>query len=158
MPRDMRSRRRPATGLLIALALALATAALPGCGSEDASDEPAAAAPEETGERRRATRKVAAGCDPVAESAKYESFVGKRALAVLSWDGASQDTAALQIPVHVVGSEGDTLQIRVLEIPMREQYLHIWIGSGHIEPGPETSFLLHPCSASLRPWPNAPSD
>jgi hypothetical protein len=142
MAENSHPRLRLALGLAVALALA-PIAVLHGCGSEDTPD--AREAPAE--------RRVAAGCEPSVESSKYEGLVGSRALAVLSWTGISEDAANLKIPIYVVGIESRAIGVRFLEFPMREQYLHIWLGSGHIRAAPENVFLLDPCSATLEPWP-----
>jgi hypothetical protein len=44
--------------------------------------------------------------------------------------------------------------VRFLAFPMREQYLHLWTGSGHISALGDDVFLLDPCSANLEPWPD----
>jgi len=82
----------------------------------------------------------------------YGTLVGGRALATLQWTGMNEYAASLKIPVFVVGIEGDDLAVRFLQFPMREEYLHVWLGSGHIRPAGENVFLLDPCSATLEPW------
>jgi hypothetical protein len=100
-----------------------------------------------------ASRRVVEGCDPIGESLKYEEFIGKRALAILSWNGMSEKAANLEIPVHVAGIEDGSVGVRFMQFPMREQYLSIWIGSEHIKPGDKDVFLLDPCSATIVEWP-----
>lgn len=156
----LRTRRWWATSIV---AVALVSA----CGAEDALElreareidttdsAPPPPLPEvrvATGEGRRAKRRIAEGCAPAEEARKYAGFVGDRALAILRWSGASEQTAALEIPVYVVGIDGGVIRVRFLQFPMREQYLHVWLGSGHIEAAPENVFLLHACSARLEPW------
>ncbi len=119
-----------------------------------AQESPAAPAAANQGlDGGKASRRIADGCEPIGESLKYEKFVGKRALAVLSWNGMSELAAGLKIPIHVVGIEDGTIGVRFLQFPMREQYLGIWLGSGHIRPGPKDVFLLEPCSATIVAWP-----
>jgi hypothetical protein len=101
----------------------------------------------------KASRRIAEGCEPVEESLKYEEFVGGRALAILSWNGMSERAANLKVPVHVVGIEDGSVGVRIMQIPMREQYIGIWLGSGHIEAGGDNVFLLDPCSATIVKWP-----
>jgi hypothetical protein len=60
--------------------------------------------------------------------------------------------ANLEIPVYVKGTADGAIGVSILEIPMREQYVSIWMGSGHIQPGPGSSFLLDPCSARIEAW------
>ena len=56
-----------------------------------------------------ASRRIADDCDPVAESMKYEGFIGTRARAILSWNEISAATADLKIPVDVVDIEDGTV-------------------------------------------------
>lgn len=67
----------------------------------------------------------------------------------------SRDARDLRIPIYVVEVADGAVGVRFLQFPMREQYLHIWLGSGHIMAGREDEFLLDPCSATLEPWPYA---
>lgn len=147
---------------LIALGVAV-VAALPRGASEDAVQdaEPKEAretsrtqvvSPEQQLDAGMASRRIAEGCDPLDESLKYEEFIGRRALAVLSWDGLSERAANLRIPVYVVGIEDGAVGVRVLEIPMREQYLIVWMRSGHLRRGTKDTFLLDPCSAMIEAW------
>jgi hypothetical protein len=99
-----------------------------------------------------ASRRIAEGCDPIEESLKYEEFVGRRALAILSWNGMSEKAANLEIPVHVVGIEDGSVGVRFMQFPMRAQYLGIWLGSEHIRAGEKDVFLLDPCSATIIEW------
>lgn len=99
-----------------------------------------------------ATRRIKENCDPVAEAKKYEEFIDRRALAILSWNNLPERAAKLKIPVYVTGVDDGAITIGILEIPMREQYVAIWMGSGHIQPGPGSSFLLDPCSARIEAW------
>jgi len=99
-----------------------------------------------------ASRRIAEGCDPVEESLKYEEFVGRRALTVLSWNGMSERAASLKIPVSVVGIEDGAVGVRFMDFPMRTQYLGIWLGSEHIKAGEKDVFLLDPCSATIVEW------
>lgn len=99
-----------------------------------------------------ATRRVIEGCDPVVEATKYRGLVNRRALAILRWNNMSGRAAKLKIPVHVNGTENGAVAVSILQIPMRTQYLNIWMSSGHIERGPGDTFLLDPCSAWIEPW------
>jgi len=99
-----------------------------------------------------ASRRVAEGCDPVEETLKYEELVGTRALAILSWNGMSEKAANLEIPVHVVGIEDGSVGVRFMQIPMRSQYIGIWLRSEHIRAGEKDVFLLDPCSATIIEW------
>ncbi len=153
---------------LLVLVFVLA-ALLSGCGSEKAAEDREAvateaadtsvttsssSAPPEAPTDGPAVRRIVDGCDPVEASLQYESYVGDRALAILSWTGMAEHAANLEIPIYVVGIEDATLYIRFLNFPMREQYLNIWLGSGHISSAPDQIFLLDPCSARLEPWPS----
>jgi hypothetical protein len=100
-----------------------------------------------------ASRRIVEGCKPVDESLKYEELIGRRGLARLSWNGMSERAASLKIPVHVVGIEDGSLGVRFMDFPMREQYIGVWLGSGHIEAGDQGVFLLDPCSATIVEWP-----
>jgi hypothetical protein len=99
-----------------------------------------------------ASRRIADDCDPVAESMKYEEFIGTRARAILSWNGMSPATAGLKIPVHVVGIEDGTVGVRFRHFPMSQQFIAGWLHSGHIRTAPEGLFLLDPCSATIVAW------
>lgn len=99
-----------------------------------------------------ASRRIADGCEPVEESLKYEDFVGRRALAILRWDGMSEQAANLKIPVSVVGIEDGSIGVRFMQFPMKEQYVGIWLASGHIEAGEQGVFLVDPCSATIVEW------
>lgn len=113
--------------------------------------EPAATAADEN--RGPATRRVKPECVPLEEGERYESLVDKRALTTLSWDGMAERAENLQIPIHIVGIGERGVAVRFLQFPMREQYIHIWLGSEHIQPGPERTFFLDPCSAEIAAWP-----
>jgi len=131
----------------LSIALALATALI-GCTAEDASEEPQAAdAP-----RAQATRRIAEDCVPADEALRYQPLVGGRAFAILSWTGMNEDAADLRIPVYVASIEEGAVGVRILQIPMREQYILVWLRSGHIQPAPDNVFLLDSCSARLEPW------
>ena len=99
-----------------------------------------------------ASRRIADDCDPVAESMKYEEFIGMRARAILSWNGVSAATASLKIPVQVVGIEDGTVGVRFHHFPMSQQFIAAWLHSGHIHTAPEGLFLLDPCSATIVAW------
>ena len=99
-----------------------------------------------------ASRRIADDCDPVAESMKYEEFIGTRARAILSWNGVSPATAGLKIPVDVVGIEDGTVGVRFHHFPMSQQFIAGWLHSGHIRTAPEGLFLLDPCSATIVEW------
>jgi hypothetical protein len=99
-----------------------------------------------------ATRRVAENCDPVAEALKYEEFIDRRALAVLSWNNLPERAANLKIPVYVKSTADGAIGVSILEIPMREQYLAIWTMSDHLTKGPEGAYLLDPCSAKIMTW------
>jgi hypothetical protein len=100
-----------------------------------------------------ASRRIADDCDPVAESMKYEEFIGTRARAILSWNGMSPATAGLKIPVQVVGIEDGTVGVRFHHFPMSQQFIAGWLHSGHIRTASEGLFLLDPCSATIVAWP-----
>lgn len=112
----------------------------------------------EAGETGPARRRIAEGCDPGEEARQYERYVGKRALVILRWQGMPERAANLRIPVHVIGIQGRAIGVRFLQFPMKEQYLAIWLESGHIEPGPDGVFLLDPCSATVVEWPELERD
>lgn len=146
----------------ITLGVVLA-ATLPRRGSneveEGESDSPAtfehqapSTAPKYDPDGGKASRRIADNCDPVAEAKKYEEFIDRRALAILSWNNLPERAANLKIPVYVTGVEDGAIALGILDVPMREQYISIWIGSGHIQPGPGGSFLLEPCSARIEAW------
>ncbi len=145
----------------VALGVVLA-ATLPRRDTNDAEQdaEPAAAAGSKTSQQAApqdvdgglASRRIAENCDPIRESLKYEEFIGRRALAILSWDNMSERAANLRIPVYVVGIEDGVVGVKVSDIPMREQYLGVWIMSGHLQGGPEDTYLLDPCSAKIIAW------
>jgi len=160
---DKRNSRRWIVLGLVALGVAVA-ATLPRRGSDDA-EEPApeptevreASRAQDRGSAREldgglASRRIAEGCDPIEESLKYEEFVGRRALAILSWNGMSEKAANLEIPVQVVGIEDGSVGVRFMQFPMRAQYLGIWLGSEHIRAGEKDVFLLDPCSATIIEW------
>jgi len=140
--------------LLLGIALGtLLAGVLAGCGSEAPDPQPGTepeVSPEASGP---ATRRVVEGCDPGAEAQKYVDLVDARALALLKWTGMREAAAKLKVPVYVVRIEDAAVGVRFLDFPMREQYLHLWLQSGHIEAGPENVFRLQPCSATLEPWP-----
>lgn len=115
-------------------------------------DPVAAAATNQELDGGLASRRIAERCEPVDESLKYEEFIGRRALATLSWNEMSERAASLKIPVHVVGIEDGSIGVRFMDFPMREQYIGIWLGSGHIEAGDQGVFLLDPCSATIVEW------
>jgi hypothetical protein len=156
------SRRWIVLGLV---ALGVIVAATWPRGGPDKAEEPLSdptefrvAAPVQDREQREgldggmASRRVAEGCDPVSEALKYEEFVGRRALAILSWNGMSEKAANLEIPLHVAGIEDGALGVRFMQIPMRAQYVGIWLGSEHIRAGEKDLFLLDPCSATIIEW------
>ena len=99
-----------------------------------------------------ATRRIKENCDPVAEALKYEEFVDRRALAILSWHNISERAANLEIPVYVKSTADGAVGVSILEVPMRDQYLGIWTMSGHLKKDPESGFLLDPCSAKIVAW------
>jgi len=99
-----------------------------------------------------ASRRIAHDCDPVAESLKYEEFIGTRARAVLSWNEMSAATANLKIPVDVVGIENGAVGVRFQHFPMSQQFIAGWLHSGHIRAAPEGLFELDPCSATIVEW------
>jgi hypothetical protein len=99
-----------------------------------------------------ATRRIKENCDPVAEALKYEEFVDRRALAILSWNNMSERAAKLQIPVYVKSTANGAIGVSILEVPMREQYLGIWTMSGHLKKDPESGYSLDPCSAKIVAW------
>lgn len=161
------NRRWLVIGLVVTLGLMLA-AVWPRGGSEDGAGSDAADSdssavaekdtlprtlPAEPPDGGAKGRRITPDCKPVEESLKYEDFVGSRALAILSWNGMSERAANLKIPVHVVAIEDGSVGVRFMQFPMREQYLGIWLGSGHIESGPKDVFLLDPCSATIVEWP-----
>jgi hypothetical protein len=99
-----------------------------------------------------ASRRIAEGCDPIDESLKYEEFLGRRALAVLSWNNMAERAANLEIPVRVMSTADGAIGIGILEIPMREQYIGMWMMSGHLKKAPDGGYLLDPCSAKIIAW------
>jgi len=99
-----------------------------------------------------ASRRITDDCDPIAESLKYEEFIGTPAKAVLSWNGVSAATAGLKIPVQVVGIEDGTVGVRFHHFPQSQQFIAAWLHSGHIRTAPEGLFLLDPCSATIVAW------
>lgn len=99
-----------------------------------------------------ATKRVMEGCDPIAEARKYEEFVDKRALAILRWNNMSARATKLKIPIYVHGVDDGAIAVGILPIPMRVQYLNIWMTSGHIERGPDDTFLLDPCASWIETW------
>lgn len=127
------------------------TAPAEASGAQEDPTAPAAAARKPDG--GQASRRIAEGCEPVEESVKYKELIGQRAQAVLSWYGISERVANLKIPVHVVGIEDGAVGVRFMQFPMREQYIGIWLGTGHVKPGPKDTFLLDPCSATIIAWP-----
>jgi len=143
----------------IALGVVLA-ATLPRRGSNEAGEGESDSAEAVEGEDEStydpdggsATRHIKENCDPASEAQKYEEFIDRRALAILSWNNMPERAANLKIPVYVTGVEDGAIALGILEIPMREQYVSIWMGSGHIQPGPGSSFLLDPCSARIEAW------
>ena len=162
MAANRNSRRWIVLGLVTLGVVVAAT--LPRRGSDEAEEpvpEPAEvreAAPAQDREQAQeadgglASRRIAEACDPIEESLKYEEFVGRRALVILSWNGMSERAANLKIPVHVAGIEDGSVGVRFMQFPMREQYLGIWIGSEHVKPGDKDVFLLDPCSATIVEW------
>ena len=117
------------------------------------SDTSPAALPAEQADGGAKGRRITPGCKPIEESLKYEEFIDRRALMILSWNGMSERAANLKIPVRVVGIEDGAVSVRFLQFPMREQYVNIWLGSEHIKAGPEGVFLVDPCSATIVEWP-----
>jgi hypothetical protein len=147
---------------LIAFGVVLA-ATLPRSGSDEAEEGESDSA--DTSEREeestvtkydpdggKATRRIAEGCDPIAEAKKYEELVDRRALATLSWNNMRERAAKLEIPVYVKSIEDGAIGVGILEIPMREQYLAIWMMSGHLKRGSGDTYLLDPCSAKVIAW------
>jgi hypothetical protein len=96
-----------------------------------------------------ASRRIADNCDPMAESLKYEEFIGTRARAILSWKRMSAQAAGIEIPVQVVGIEDGSIGVRFRGFPMSPQYVAVWLQSGHIRAAEEGVFLLDPCSAAI---------
>ena len=99
-----------------------------------------------------ATKRVIDGCDRTAEAMKYEPFVDRRALAILRWNNMTERAAKLKIPVYVTSVDDGAVGVSILPIPMRTQYLNIWMRSGHIERGPGDTFLLDPCASWIEAW------
>lgn len=153
-------------GILVALGV-IAVAVWPGGntngGTDSDEDSAEASAPDTpalaTAENEtpdggiQSNRRIKPGCDPVEESLKYEAFIDQRARLILSWNEMSKRAADLEIPVRVVGIEDGAVGVRFFQFPMREQYLTIWLGTEHIEAGPDDVFLVDPCSATLTEWP-----
>lgn len=157
------NRRWLLIGILVAFGLLLASFWPRGAAKEAEEAAPEAsevreASPAQDVPRARdpdaglASRRIAEGCEPVEESLKYEEFVGRRALAILGWEGMPERAANLKIPVSVVAIEDGSVGVRFMQLPMRDQYVGIWLGSGHIKPGVEDVFLLDPCSATIVEW------
>ncbi len=144
---------------LIALGVVIA-ATLPRLGSDEAeiqegdSTEAREAEEQSTYEPGGdlATRRIAEDCNPVTEAKQYEEFIDRRARVVLSWNNMREQAADLKIPVYVRSVDDGVIGLGILEIPMRDQYVIIWIRSGHIKRGPGDTFLLDPCSASIEAW------
>jgi hypothetical protein len=147
---------------LIALGVVI-VATLPRKSSDEAEDgesdsagaldrEEASTAPKYDPDGGLATRRITENCDPVAEALKYEEFVDRRALAILSWNNMPGGAANLEIPVYVKSTADGAIGVGILEIPMREQYLGIWMMSGHLTKGPEGGYSLDPCSAKIIAW------
>ena len=141
--------------LLFACVLVLAAVLLWWAPEEHAASPQVASDPADSGPP---TRRTFEGCQPVEAALQYEDYVGERALAILSWIGLREQAADLKIPVFIVAFQNAVIQLRFAQFPMREQYMFVWLNSGHIEPGAEDTFLLDPCSATLEPWPNSPRD
>jgi hypothetical protein len=99
------------------------------------------------------SRRVAESCDPVVEALKYEPLIDQRAHVVLSWNRMSERAASLRIPVRVVSIEDGAIGVRMLQAALRNQYISVWLHSGHIRAAPEGVFLLDPCSATIVAWP-----
>jgi len=146
----------------IALGVVLA-ATLPRSGSDEAGEGASDSAATPEGEARStatnydpdggmATRRIAENCDPVAEALKYEEFVGREALAILSWTNMPDKVANLQIPVHVASVDDGAITVNVLDIPLKDPYIATWIRSGHMRPGQDTALLIDPCSARIEAW------
>jgi hypothetical protein len=161
MASDGNSRRWIIVGL-IGLGVVIA-ATLPRKSSDEAEDgesdaagaldrEEASTAPKYDPDGGLATRRITENCDPVAEALKYEEFVDRRALAVLSWSNLPEKAANLEIPVYVKDTADGTIGVSILEIPMREQYLGIWMMSGHLKRGSQGGYLMDPCSAKIIAW------
>ena len=98
------------------------------------------------------SRRIAHDCDPIAESLKYEGFIGTRARAILSWNEISAATADLKIPVDVVDIEDGAVGVRFHHFPMSQQFITAWLHSGHIRTASDGLFLLDPCSAAIVAW------
>ena len=81
------------------------------------------------------TRRTFEGCRPVEAALQYEDYVGERALAILSWTGLREQAADLKIQVFIVAIQNGVIHLRFAQFPMREQYIFVWLNSGHIEPG-----------------------
>ncbi len=117
---------------------------MPGCGPdpEPIESEPASGL---------ATRHVRPGCDPLAEAQRYAALVQQRAFATLDWNRAPDNIAAQRIPVRVLDVEGATVVVKLEALPLADQYLSLWIYSGHFRPIEGGRLGLDPCSASLDP-------
>ena len=144
---------------LIALGVVL-VATLPMLGSNEAGEGESDSAEAVEGEDKStydpdggsATRRIKENCDPASEAQKYEEFVGRQALAVLSWTNMPEKVANLQIPVYVASVDDGAITVNVLDIPLRDPYIAAWSGSGHMRNGQGTSFLIDPCSARIEAW------
>jgi len=112
------NRRWLVIGLLVTFGLVL-TAVWPLRGSEGngdsgaddsdtsaagATDTSAAALPAEQADGGAKGRRITPGCKPIEESLKYEEFIDRRALTILSWNGMSKRAANLKIPVRATGA------------------------------------------------------
>jgi hypothetical protein len=149
------SRRWIIVGLIALGVVIAATLLRPGSNATEEGDSDsseASTASKHDPDGGLATRLIADNCDPVAEAKKYEEFIDRRALAILSWNNMPERAAKLEIPVYVKSVEDGAVGVSILQIPMRDQYLNIWMGSGHIQRGPDDSFLLDPCSARIEAW------
>ena len=115
---------------------------MPGCGPdpEPVDSKPASGL---------ATRHVRPGCDPLTEAQRYVGLVQQRAFATLDWNRAPDTINAQRIPLRVLEVEGATVVVKLEGFPLADQYLSLWIHSGHFRPTEGGRLGLDPCSATL---------
>jgi hypothetical protein len=97
-------------------------------------------------------RRIKENCDPIPEAKKYGEFVGREAVAILSWTNMPETVTKLQIPVYVASVDDGAIAVNVLDIPLKDPYIATWIRSGHMRPGQDTALLIDPCSARIEAW------
>lgn len=114
--------------------------------------------PNGTADLGGATRRITEGCDAKQQAAKYEDLIGQRALAALSWHGASERVANLQIPLRVQAIQDGVVVVNFERFPADEIYIGLWIRSGHVGLSERGAHSIDPCSATFKPWPSNTGD